>query len=609
MGDGMRDTRLDPASLWFLLGAAVLTGLSCGSGSDIVAPTTGTLEVTSTTTGLEPDPDGYTITLDGVERVALGPSDVVSMDAIAPGDHSVGLSGVAAICAVQGDNPQTVSVTAGATTAVAFAVTCAAAAVAAVVPVTETDQTGTAGDQLPVPVTVRVTSVTGAPVGDVVVPFVIAEGGGTLSAPTVTTGPDGLAAVTWTLGTRAGTNRVTVTVGLLPVLAFRATGKAGPPHHLTVVTQPVGARAGLPLATQPVVALDDRYANRTTSGTVQVRAVLEGSGELTGGTAIAAESGQAIFSDLGLRGSAGTRSIRFEADGLVGTTSQAFLLLPPPRSDSDRPDDVSGQQFHAVYVLPADAVDRALDTGTELAYSIAAFQLWLAGKTGLRLRLDEYAGAADITFMRLQETDAQMAANDPFIVNLIEDRLRQTGRLEAGKIYLVYYEGSSTYACGGAKWPPQLPGQTAAMYLRGHPGVACPSTFASSPTAFPTYCEFAMLHDALHVLGIVSPQAPHHTAAYPGHVPEPTDLMYSGPASWDLGAGMTVDIGGDDYFGPGVPAGAANLAVTPFVESFVPAAQIVQQVPKQAEIAALRAQFAALPPHQPFEMGGMPVRR
>src|SRR5690606_31815489 len=130
---------------------------------------------------------------------------------------------------------------------------------------------------------------------------------------------------------------------------------------------------------------------------------------------------------------------------------------------------------------------------------------------------------------------AEMAAQDPFIVIRLEELLRAAGRLRDDKRYLIYYEGTSGHACGGAAWPPQVPGQSAAMYLRGRPGATCPTGFVDSPSGFPTYWEFAMLHDALHVLGIVSPEAPHHTPDFPAHVPEPLDLMYSGTAAWQLG--------------------------------------------------------------------------
>jgi hypothetical protein len=88
--------------------------------------TTGSLRVTSSTSGLAPDADGYIISIDGTERGTLGPSGDVTLAGLTAGDHLVGLSGVAGNCQVQGENPRTVSITGGATVPAAFAVVCSA---------------------------------------------------------------------------------------------------------------------------------------------------------------------------------------------------------------------------------------------------------------------------------------------------------------------------------------------------------------------------------------------------------------------------------------------------------------------------------------------------
>jgi hypothetical protein len=110
----------------FLLLLALAT-FACGDGENLVEPGTGGLEVTTTTTGAEPDADGYTITLDGADRGAVAANGQVALDGLSVGEHLVGLTGVAGNCAVQGDNPVTVRVIARATATAAFAVTCSAA--------------------------------------------------------------------------------------------------------------------------------------------------------------------------------------------------------------------------------------------------------------------------------------------------------------------------------------------------------------------------------------------------------------------------------------------------------------------------------------------------
>lgn len=88
--------------------------------------TTGSLQISSSTTGPSTDPDGYTITLDGSDRGTLAPIAELRLEELAPGDHAVGLGGVAANCQVQGDNPRLVTVAAGASATATFAVVCAA---------------------------------------------------------------------------------------------------------------------------------------------------------------------------------------------------------------------------------------------------------------------------------------------------------------------------------------------------------------------------------------------------------------------------------------------------------------------------------------------------
>lgn len=88
------------------------------------AATTGRVQVTAATTGASPDADGYALTVNGTNKGTLGATGALPIDGLTPGDHTIGLGGVAANCQVQGDNPRTISVTAGATLDVAFAVTC-----------------------------------------------------------------------------------------------------------------------------------------------------------------------------------------------------------------------------------------------------------------------------------------------------------------------------------------------------------------------------------------------------------------------------------------------------------------------------------------------------
>jgi Tol biopolymer transport system component len=97
---------------------------ACGDGgSDIVSPTTGTLEISTATTG-ETSSGGYTVSIDGGASEPIGLNATLRRSEVTEGAHAVQLAGLAAGCSVAGDNPRTVMVTPGATTTVAFAINC-----------------------------------------------------------------------------------------------------------------------------------------------------------------------------------------------------------------------------------------------------------------------------------------------------------------------------------------------------------------------------------------------------------------------------------------------------------------------------------------------------
>ena len=97
----------------------------------VTCAATGSMQVTTATTGVDPDPNGYGVVLDGAimdTSAVVGANASVSISNLVAGDYSVTLFGVAANCDLVGPNPRTVSVPSGGTAAVAFDVTCAQAA-------------------------------------------------------------------------------------------------------------------------------------------------------------------------------------------------------------------------------------------------------------------------------------------------------------------------------------------------------------------------------------------------------------------------------------------------------------------------------------------------
>ncbi len=101
------------------------------------------------------------------------------------------------------------------------------------------DQHGAPGATLANPLIVKVTDQDGSALEGIAVTFAVTAGGGTLSATTVTTGADGRAETTLTLGSRAGTNTVEVSVAeIQQTLAFNAEGIRSSDTNATVSVSP-----------------------------------------------------------------------------------------------------------------------------------------------------------------------------------------------------------------------------------------------------------------------------------------------------------------------------------------------------------------------------------
>ncbi|HEV8456282.1 MAG TPA: hypothetical protein VGQ24_15390, partial [Gemmatimonadales bacterium] len=101
-------------------------GTTTAAFSITCGPTAGSVAVTTTTSGAGSDPDGFAVTVDGLDRGAIGVNATISVASLTPGGYLVGLTGLAANCVVAGDNPLSVTVTSGQATPVGFTITCSA---------------------------------------------------------------------------------------------------------------------------------------------------------------------------------------------------------------------------------------------------------------------------------------------------------------------------------------------------------------------------------------------------------------------------------------------------------------------------------------------------
>lgn len=116
---------LRQVGVWVFGSASALAGLSC-SGGDITGASTGSIEITTVTSGPDPDTDGYLLTIDNGSDLPIGSSATLRQENLQPGTHTVRIAGIAANCTAAGDNPQSPVVQAASTAHVAFAIACTA---------------------------------------------------------------------------------------------------------------------------------------------------------------------------------------------------------------------------------------------------------------------------------------------------------------------------------------------------------------------------------------------------------------------------------------------------------------------------------------------------
>ena len=237
------------------------------------------------------------------------------------------------------------------------------------------------------------------------------------------------------------------------------------------------------------------------------------------------------------------------------------------RATVDQPDELRGPQVHVMYVLPSDGVDQGLDTNGAITSSVAAFQRWFADQTAGRwLRIDTAGGVPDVTFHRIGATAEQIAtagaAGAPDGTQLV-NALASAGFSVPDKVYLVYFGGTSNFACSATSL--SSTGTVATIYLANQPP-RC--RYAPLPAGWPalsgaqvpeaSVIDYVAAHETLHLLGFVPSCAPHHAGA--GDVSDDRNDLMSGRYVEPI----VLDRRHDDYFEANLP-GCPDLSTSPFL--------------------------------------------
>jgi len=115
-------------------------------------------------------------------------------------------------------------------------------------------QTGTIGQPLATPVSVRVTDQAGNPVANAIVTWTVVTGGGSVATATSTTDGNGNASVIWTLGTTPGDNTLRGSIVTGASVTISATGVV-PIGTTMTIQQGNDQTIGIGAATSPLVVM------------------------------------------------------------------------------------------------------------------------------------------------------------------------------------------------------------------------------------------------------------------------------------------------------------------------------------------------------------------
>lgn len=226
------------------------------------------------------------------------------------------------------------------------------------------------------------------------------------------------------------------------------------------------------------------------------------------------------------------------------------------RSSYDRPDDITGPQIHAVYVVRNGATDMMYDTSGDIERSLRHADDWLRQESGKGLRLDTFKGRIDVTYLPLPPGFESRTGKDCNSVPCPNDQdfyahLRSLGRVDPDKTYLFFYSGglSGFVLCGGAGQ-----GKSVLLNLEVN-GRFCSDAKWTESTPTALSWGLLALHELFHSLGAVCPSAPETDGSY--HSSVVNDLMHARAAG-----AVKLDPSRRNYWGD-VPAGCSDLSRHP----------------------------------------------
>ena len=129
---------------------------------------------------------------------------------------------------------------------------------------------------------------------------------------------------------------------------------------MEIAVQPAEARVGSLLGVQSVIEVRDQIGHLIDAAIPVTVTLSDGDGRVLGNHTVPTKGGIARFTDLGLTGTYGSKTLPFAADGFSAVSANAIALQPPVRSGIDRPSKPPGagetsKQIHADHRQAASA--------------------------------------------------------------------------------------------------------------------------------------------------------------------------------------------------------------------------------------------------------------
>ncbi len=223
-------------------------------------------------------------------------------------------------------------------------------------------QTAAAKTTLPAPLVAKAADRYGNGVPGVMVHWVVASGGGSITPDSAPTGAQGTASAQWTLGATVGTQTATATAGggaLAATFTATATGVLAPPATVTVTPNPDTLASGstLQLTATPKDSAGNPLAGRTVTWT-------------TSDTTIAKVSATGLVTAVKV----GTATITATVQGVAGTAT--VVVKPGPASVTQSFVSVSASTVAVggAVTLKLTTRDAAGDSLTTGGYTVAFTQ-------------------------------------------------------------------------------------------------------------------------------------------------------------------------------------------------------------------------------------------